>query len=349
MAPTISDIARVVGVKKSTVSVVLNRKATAIRVSDRTREKIFQAAQELGYHPNAAARALSTKRTGYIGFMLSDDMAGGWNNSFYATVLAGVEEYCNRRNYGLTISRYNLSNVDTFLFPTRVGQRSVDALVLAGYVTAAVAARFREFGIPCVTVGDNHEVRDLFPTVSSDIVTGLGLGVEHAAKHGHVRIGIATASTPRAREVGELVINRARSQRSTAHCRLSLIDTGNLHADYDQGKPLLEFWLAMTPNERPTALVGGDQPLARFLRELYGRGLSCPEDVSLVTSGDTPLCEWTHPGLSGPKFDYEHLGAAAAKMLLDHLDEGKPLTPDMTYVEPACGFCDRGSCGLRKD
>ncbi len=63
MAVTLNDIAKVVGVKKQTVSVVLNNKPTLIKVGAETRQRILETARQLQYHPNGAARSLATGRT----------------------------------------------------------------------------------------------------------------------------------------------------------------------------------------------------------------------------------------------------------------------------------------------
>jgi len=70
MVVTLKDIADAVGVKKQTVSVVLNNKPTAIPVSKATRERILETARHMKYHPNGAARSLATGRTQRVAFWM---------------------------------------------------------------------------------------------------------------------------------------------------------------------------------------------------------------------------------------------------------------------------------------
>ena len=67
---TLLDIAKEVGLSKTTVSMVLNKKD--INVSEETRNRIFEAAKRLNYIPNSLARSLSTKKSYTIGFIIPD-------------------------------------------------------------------------------------------------------------------------------------------------------------------------------------------------------------------------------------------------------------------------------------
>ncbi|BDZ56827.1 LacI family DNA-binding transcriptional regulator [Barrientosiimonas endolithica] len=72
--PRIRDVAALAGVAPSTVSVVLNGKATA-RVSDDTRRRIHEAAEQLGYTPNVAARRLRTTPERAVAVVAEDDLS----------------------------------------------------------------------------------------------------------------------------------------------------------------------------------------------------------------------------------------------------------------------------------
>ena len=81
---TIKDVAALAGVSKTTVSHVINETRF---VEEDTRQKVLQAIDELQYRPNAAARSLTTKRTGTIGMLISDS-----SNPFFGEILLSVEE-----------------------------------------------------------------------------------------------------------------------------------------------------------------------------------------------------------------------------------------------------------------
>jgi DNA-binding LacI/PurR family transcriptional regulator len=341
---TIKDIAARAGVGKATVSYVLNATQTKVSISEETRKRVLQVVKECGYHPNAAARALSARRTGQIGFILSDTITGGWANMFFARIFTGVEQACRKRGYGLNASLYNLSNIDSFVFPPKVGQRAVDGLVLCDYVEAAVVERFKEFGIPCVCIGDNIEVAELVPTVACDIVGGTFDAIRFAASLGHRHILYCMEPSRRGREVGQTLVNRARADSTTQHCRISLFEP-EMQSDYSAAGPMTQIWMKTSVQERPTVVIASDQTLIAFLGELNQYGLQCPRDVSLISNCDTHLCSFSYPPITSVSQDLEVLGGIAVDLLVDHLDESKPLTPEMSQNNHPCKLILRKSCG----
>ncbi len=344
MAVTLKDIAKTVGVGKSTVSRVLNGTPNPIKISEDTSQKILHIAKKMGYQPNAAARALTTRKTGHIGFILSDNVTDGWENVYFARQFSGVEEVCRKRGYGLNTSMYNLFNIDSFVFPKKVSQKSVDGLILVGYVEGAVVHRFREFEIPCVCIGDNHEVSALVPTISSDVVDGLYKAIQYASKMGHQRIMYDSGPHYRDREVARLLIRLTVENPETSHCKVMLADIPQNTGDYNEAKPLIEYWIGLPETQRPTVVIASDQVLAAFLKEMRKRGLQCPEDISLISSCDTHLCEFADPPLTAIYQDLRRLGRVAVNMLIDHLEKDKPLTPEMSRNDFKCELIIRESC-----
>ncbi|HOO02426.1 MAG TPA: LacI family DNA-binding transcriptional regulator, partial [Rectinema sp.] len=87
---TIRDVAEHAGVSVSTVSHAISGKRP---ISQVTRQRIFQAIEQLGYEPNPAARALRTKSTGVIGFFAFDI-----TEVFAARIIHGVERIVREKN-----------------------------------------------------------------------------------------------------------------------------------------------------------------------------------------------------------------------------------------------------------
>ena len=100
---TITDIAALSGVSKSTVSRVLTETGY---VNDETREKIEAIIQEYGYQPSESARSLSKKITNTIGVVVPEI-----DNSFYSEVLNGIGQIVDQNNYNIIY--FNTNNTIT--------------------------------------------------------------------------------------------------------------------------------------------------------------------------------------------------------------------------------------------
>jgi LacI family transcriptional regulator len=90
------DIARMAGVSKATVSMVMNKKDASI--SDATRKRVLEIAKEMSYIPNSIARSLSTKKSGTIGVILPDI-----TNPFFSEMARAIEDEAERLEYNLII------------------------------------------------------------------------------------------------------------------------------------------------------------------------------------------------------------------------------------------------------
>lgn len=344
MAPTINDIAQVAGVTKSTVSVVLNNRSSLIKVSDATRDKIHNAARDLGYHPNAAARALSTKRTGQLGFILSDEITGGFDNVYFANTMSGVEKACRKRGYGLSVSLYNLSNIESFVMPPKVGQKAVDGLVLTGYVEADVVERFRQLDVPCVCIGDNVEISHLIPTFAGDIEDGMKKMLCHAARCGHQNIWYVSAHTRRSVEAIEKATSLARQDAVCERLDVEVILSPVAKCDYSAAGPLLDQWLACDPAVRPSLIICTDQTAVAMLQLMAERGLSCPDDLALVACGDSTLAAYATPPLTALAQQMDNISDYAVEVLINHIEKETPLTPATSRGDWLFELVARKSC-----
>lgn len=92
---TSQDVARLAGVSQATVSRVLQGSA---KVSPATRERVLAAMKQSGYHPNAAARAMRTRRAGTVGVVVADI-----TNPFYPQLLEAVGDELDRAGHRMTL------------------------------------------------------------------------------------------------------------------------------------------------------------------------------------------------------------------------------------------------------
>jgi LacI family transcriptional regulator len=339
---TMADVARKAGVGVTTVSYVLRNINSGWSISEETRQRVHDAAKEVNYQPNAAARALATNKTGYIGFLLSDEIGGGWANFYFAQQLAGVEAVAQQRGFGLSINRYNFTHIDKVVLPDQVGKRSVDGLILAGKVCKAAVVRLTEFGIPCVSIGDAFEHEGLVPCVTHAFAQGLYDAVRHLAALGHrriswTRLSRSTGSDRSWAQLKQLVAEDPQLRE----CQLT--DRPVEQADETNGVTVFEQWYAQSPDTRETAIILGGSMIQPFMQQLQVRNMQCPRDISLISAIDQPGFVYSYPPITAIDHHCNTLGELAANSLIDHLEKKTRLRPVVSPVPTT--LVVRGSSG----
>src|SRR5690349_20775977 len=186
-ASTIRDVATLAGVAVSTVSVVFGGTRSPVKISHATSERVRRAAEAVGYHPNASARALRRRRTQNIGLLLSDNMPSLAPDTGSGLKINHIEAACAARGYTLQVMRYLPGGGEQAL--EAVAAHTVDGLIVTALEDAEVFALCDRARIPCVDVAGTLGQS---PTcaVEADLVAARCEAMRYAARLGHVRIGV---------------------------------------------------------------------------------------------------------------------------------------------------------------
>ena len=312
MSVTIKDVARCCGLSISTVSKVFNGYPD---ISEATRRQVMESAREIGYKPNALARALKTNRSFNLGVLFVDDNISGLTHPFFAMVLNAFKAEAERHGYDITFINHNIGTMEmTYLEHCRY--RNVDGVCLAcvDFYSAEVSELVNS-GIPCVTIDhifDNH------PCIISDNLNGIHMLVDHAVALGHRRI--AYIHGQRNSLVTE---NRIRAfRRAMAYHGLEVPEGWMIEGRYDSSEGIrhyLQRILAMS--RRPTCvLLPDDAAYIGALEEMRERGLRVPEDLSLAGYDGIRSVRAVRPRLTTIRQDTTAMGREAALRLIDHIE-----------------------------
>lgn len=182
-AATLKDVAGKAAVSPYTVSTVLNGARSNTRVSEETRQRILQAAVELGYRPNGIARSLRSRRTNIIGLYFGYGSLEP-HDPFHAEVLTGLQRGCEAYRKDLMI-HYSFHKYDVEEVFSELAGGKIDGLVLLAAPSDPLVQRVRESGMLVVAITDALEG---IPSVVADDAHGSKMIVEHLAKGGHRRI-----------------------------------------------------------------------------------------------------------------------------------------------------------------
>ncbi|AXE25448.1 LacI family transcriptional regulator [Streptomyces globosus] len=339
----IKDVAAAAGVSTATVSHVLNR-VEGKRISEETRQRVWKAADELGYAPNGLARGLRTQRSQTIGFV-SDEIA---TTPHAGRMILGAQEAAAAE--GVVLLLVNTSG-DAELERTSIEmllQRQVDGVVYAAMYHRIVELPGVLHATPTVLL-DASSADPAVPSVVPDEAQGGYAAVRELVRHGHRRIGVTVQTVDLPARQGRLEGYRKALAQAGVSYDPSLVAAetavpfntvgGDVDAGYRAARRLL------TADQRPTALFCfNDRMAAGAYRAAAELGLSIPGDLSVIGFDNQELvCESLHPQLSTVQLPHYEMGARAMARLLALIKTpGRPLGPDTKELLP-CPLVARAS------
>ncbi len=315
--PTLRDVADAAGVHPATASRALNP-ATRGLVNAETARRVIKVAESLGYRPNPSARGLKTAKSGTVGLVIPD-----LTNPLFPPIVRGIEDVLEPSGYsGLIVNTDNDPNRERAQIE-QLRSRQVEGLIVAtALLDHPLLAQLRREGVLMVMVNRRPEGIDV-PSITPDDATGVELAVQHLASLGHRRI--AHLAGPSTTSTG---LVRARAFRSAIR-DLGLDDDPALVASCDYwseeaGAAALRTLL--DGGAEFTAVVAGNDLIALGCYDVFAeRGISCPEDVSVVGFNDMPFLDKLRPPLTTIAIPHQQIGAEAARLLLDAIaDPNRP-------------------------
>jgi DNA-binding LacI/PurR family transcriptional regulator len=299
-------VARRAGVSQSTVSLVLSGKSAG-RISARTEAAVREAATELGYRPNVAARALRTGAARTVGLVVTDVA-----HPFFGLVLRGAQIAAWKAGYAVAL-------VDVANDPDR--ERASFEALRAGPVDGFIFFTVE----PPASTGEHVVAIEVSPPGMTfarlDTEQGTDLAVDHLLELGHRRIGHLASDID-----GETFrIRRTHLLRRLSAAGLEPGPHVRTPFRFDlAGRAAREMLDRASP---PTAVFCDDDILAGGVylaaREL---GLRIPEDVSVVGFDDLPFAQVFAPPLTTIRVDAGELGATAFELLATMM-AGEPAPP----------------------
>ncbi|GAA1858039.1 LacI family DNA-binding transcriptional regulator [Actinomadura bangladeshensis] len=302
---------------RSTVSYALSGKRP---VSEATRRRIQAVIDELGYRPNAAAKALKEGRTHTIGLVIPP--AGRSLTDMQLGFVASVVDAAARTDLDVLLSPSGGEHDRSF--ERVLGGRRVDGVVLMEIrLEDDRVTRLRESGLPFVGIGRTARPEEM-SWVDLDYEALIARCVHHLADLGHRSIALINRSA-------ELVAagygpgHRAQAgfARSVAERGLAGVQTCCAD-DAQSGMTCLEGLLAEHPDLTAVATIN-EAAIPGMYHALAQAGRAVPGDFSITGVAARDLAENLHPPLTASDVPADDLGAQAVEMLVQRIAE--PATP----------------------
>jgi DNA-binding LacI/PurR family transcriptional regulator len=308
---TIRDIAERAGVSKGAVSYALNGRPG---VSDSTRERIVSIANELGWYPNRAARALSAARADACGLVLARPARNLALEPFFMEFIAGVEVELASRSVALTLQLVEDVRHEIAVYRRWWGEHRVDGVLMVDLrVHDPRVDELVRLGLPAVVVGGPLRNRAL-PAVFHDEASVVVEAVQYLAALGHRRLAHVTG-------VSDFVHTGQRSAAFQQAIGELGLESDVIETDYSAESGARATRRLLSLPDPPTAIVFDSDLLAvTGLGVAQRMGFAVPDDVSIVGWDDSLISQVVHPPLTAITRDITGFGATAARQLLAAID-----------------------------
>jgi len=341
---TRKEVAELAGVSEATVSRVLNGVGP---IKESTRQRVLDAAEQLGYQLNAVASSFARGRSGNLGVILPHvPKVHLFSTYYFSEILSGIGQTVHERGYGLLLLFRNPAEVYDYLSLYRTLR--VDACIVLGASSlpaeTAGIRQVAEAELPCCVM-DQHFADIRIGMVAADHVQGAYIAVKHLIGQGYRRIGFLNGSPQYSNSSDRLSGYRKALSESGIAEDDSLLYVGNyswtsgnaaaapVHADLKAGRIDALF-------------VANDRMAIGLMKGLRDRGCTLPRDLPIVAYDDSDAARLSEPSLTTVHVPFFEMGRLAAERLLEQLtsmaDRQDRDLPIADWLEPRLAI--RQSC-----
>jgi len=309
---TIYDIASKLNISIATVSRALKEDPV---VNKKTRKKVFQVAEEMGYRSNHFARNLRNQRTETIGVIVPK-----LNSHFMSSVIAGIESVANTKGYNLIISQSSESAEKEIASAKTMFNNRVDGLLVSlAYNTEDLSHFdiFKKKNIPVIFF-DRVIEDENYTNVVIENKKAAYEGTTHLIEQGCKKIVHITASSKQ-----NVYINRLEGYKQALEDNGLKFDKKNViesNLSLEAGESAAELILHMKPLP-DGVFVANDNCAVGCLLALKQAGLRIPEDIAFVGFNNDAVSKVIEPNLTTINYPGYQMGEVAAQHLI-HLLNG---------------------------
>jgi len=343
---TMATIAKAAGVSQGAISSLLNNRDYGIRVSEKTKERVFKVCRELGYVPNDFRAVVRIyPEVGDICILMSDSISGTLLEPFYARMIAGLMNAGSQQS-AVTIARFDSAadysqSVEALPQPVKTGVAS--KFISVGEPNASLLQTILKRGLPVATVGHELSMPGV-TTLLPDFSKASQLGMEYLFNLGHENIAILSgpfgSSDPAIIELNQGI-------KTAFDVAGKAIDPQNIiYGDltFKTGYETAEMLFNRKP--QPTALFClNDTAAAGAIAAALRKGIS-PESFSILGCSDDAIGTQIFPALTTVHIPAEELGVAALEDIQARI-KSENLTDSEKKLLPV-HLVERDSCAPRK-
>lgn len=331
------DVARKAGVSRTTVSFVLNN-VTGMQISDETRQRVLEAARDLGYVPDAAAQALASGRSKTIGLLLARRPHVIASDMFLTQIMEVLVREVTRQGMRLMLEVVeDYENSESYLKLVR--SNSIDGVLYSGprYGDEALNVLVRQ-GIPTVLMGALPDSQYCY--VDVDNHTAAQKAVKHLIGLGHKQIAcITNARQSYAAASDRLSGYQLALEQAGIPYDAALVRWGDFDPEsgYAQMKQLLASGQTFS-----AVFVASDVVAFGAMAAIREAGLRIPQDIAMVGFDDVMLSRYVDPSLTTVHLPVIDLALRASEMVVqlirgDQPEQRQVLLEATLQIRKSCG------------
>lgn len=324
---TLEVVAARAGVSRATASRVIRG---APNVSDSARAAVLQAAEEVAYTVNRAARSLATRRSDSVTFLVAENEDRMFTDPYFLGVLRGAHAEIGAAGLQLVFAIAS-SRADAAQFERYAGGGHVDGvLLISQHGDDGMPQRLEAMGVPTVVNGRPLSGDESIYWVDSDNLAGGRLAGQLLVERGARRIAAITGP-----------LDMAAGQDRLAGCRSALHDAGVELAEhrvvqgdftFERGARAMAELLTADPG-LDAVFAASDRTALGALLTLSRQGRGVPGDVAVVGFDDIREARRSVPPLTTVRQPLDELGRTMAQVLLGRLRGGTPARTTVLPVE----------------
>lgn len=297
----IKDVAKMAGVSVATVSRFLNNKGY---VSNRAKQVIQQAVDELQYKPNLVARSLSTKQDQTIGFLLTDI-----TNPFFAELARAVEDVCIDKGYAVILCNTDNDIDKAKMYIELLKQKYVAGMMITTNLLGE--ATYDQLRLPVVGIDRVENVS--FSTVTTDNFLGGQLAAQQLIENGckHILLLRGVDSNPVAARTAGFLAYVNDFQDVT-------VDVVSSYFQYDQTFALVKDVLSPAHDG---IFACSDVDGVAAIKAAMALGYAVPEQLQIIGFDGVFIGELTSPSLTTIAQNIYEIGTVAAERLIAQIEK----------------------------
>jgi LacI family transcriptional regulator len=307
---TMAQIAKAAGVSQGAISSLLNDRDYGIRVSEKTRERVFKVCREMGYIPNDLRAVVRMyPELGDFCLLFSASIPGGITHPFLGRIVQAAMAAVSDPSHPLTLGTYtdqtDYGQIEPENHPHPVHAGVASKLLCFGAPNLSLIHLLLRRGSPVISLGTDIPVAGVTSLVP-DYAMASQLAVEHLFKLGHEHIAIVSGPFGTT-DQQTLELHRG-VKLAYDDFGISIEAQNIVYGDlsYAAGASALDELLSHPV--KPTAIFClSDAAAAGVLMQAQARGISIPEQLSVIGCGDDSSASTVLPGLTTPHLPAEEM------------------------------------------